>query len=71
MSRAQLDVAIEEFLHQRFDCRLDYEVADGLRKLIFDGPVTDSADDRLLAVDPERANQLLEQRWEKLLPSSN
>ena len=70
MSRTQLDAAIEDFLQQDFACRLDYEIDDGVRKLIFDGLVTNSADDSLFAVDPERANQLLEQRWEKLLPSS-
>ena len=62
-SAAQLDVAIEEWLSEKWDCEIDFEVEDALGKLLTLGLVSNTGDS-LNAVGIDTTCELLDERWD-------
>ena len=59
----QLDRAVEAYVHARFAVDVDFDVADGVRKLFDDGLLHTDADGKLRVVGLSDALQLLQERW--------
>ena len=65
LSVRELDDAVEEWFAQRWDCRLDFEVNDGLAKLRRLGLVAEAPDGALTAVPIGEALRRLDERWDR------
>ncbi len=65
MSMVELDREVEAWFADHLDCDLDFEVADGVRKLRRMELVTGD-DERLVAVAAEVALQRLDERWDQV-----
>ena len=63
LHRGELDRRIERWFRECWDCELDFEIDDALRKLQSLGLV-EVTQQGLRAVDVERAIRLLDQRWD-------
>jgi hypothetical protein len=64
-----LDRIVEDFVQQRFGIQVDYDVADGVRKLCEDGLLSVDTAGRLQPVTGVQARQRLESRWSRYLES--
>ena len=63
LSTEALDRVIEQWFAERWDCELDFEIDDAMHKLQTLGLV-ESVGDKLQAVSPRRAIELLDRRWD-------
>ena len=64
---AELDAQIEAFLSERFGAVCDFEIEDGVRKLVEEGIAELDADGQTVrAVDAARACELLDAHWDSL-----
>ena len=63
MTRAELDRAIEHWLHEKWQCTVDFEIDDALNKLRVLGLVSDS-DGKLSAVSIQKSIKVLDARWD-------
>jgi hypothetical protein len=63
MSRSELDDAIERWLFEKGQCKVDFEIEDALNKLRVLQLVTE-ADDRFSAVSIQEGIRLLDTRWD-------
>jgi hypothetical protein len=61
--RSELDRCIESWFESCWDCRIDFEIDDALRKLLALGLV-EERDGKLGVVSLERGIQVLDQRWD-------
>lgn len=64
---AAIDRAIEKYLTASFGISVDFDLEDALDRLIADGLVTETADGRLMTLDPRAAAQHLDARWDVFL----
>jgi len=64
LDRGELDGAVEQWFAQRWDCRLDFEVDDGLAKLRRLRLVEEEDGGRLTAVALDEALRRLDERWD-------
>jgi len=63
-TQLQLDQAIETHLREKYGVRIDFEVADGLRKLRELGLLLDHPGGILKVVDLTRACELIDSQWD-------
>jgi len=63
MTRAELDRAIEHWLHEKWQCTVDFEIDDALNKLRVLGLVSES-DKKLSAVSIQKGIKVLDARWD-------
>ena len=63
MTRAELDKKIEQWLADRWQCRVDFEIKDALDKLLVLKLVTET-DGQLSAVPIRQGIKNLDQRWD-------
>jgi len=63
-TQLQLDQAIEMYLREKYGVRIDFEVADGLRKLRELGLLLDHPGGILKVVDLTRACELIDAQWD-------
>lgn len=61
----QLDDAVEQWLNQRFEISIDFEVSDGIAKLVNLGLVREEAG-RLTVCSPSEGLARLRERWDSL-----
>jgi hypothetical protein len=79
MTEAELDSAVERFVHQQFNLEIDFEVDDALRKVVDRGDTTRSTVLPIVAVDGNRdgaecyrakpledALRILDEKWDNL-----
>ncbi|MGE5829079.1 MAG: TMEM143 family protein, partial [Micromonosporaceae bacterium] len=66
ISPAELDRRVEEWLAQRWDATMDFEVEDGLRKLRELSLVNEDGTGRLSAIGLPEARQRLDQIWDDI-----
>lgn len=62
-TEAELDKIIEQYLHEKYDVNVDFEVDDGLRKLTAEQLLV-SEDGVLKALDLKSACQRLDKQWD-------
>jgi uncharacterized protein DUF3754 len=67
LSAAELDRQVEDWLAQKWDAPVDFEVDDGLRKLRELSLVTDDGDGRLSAVPLTEAKRHMDVVWDNLV----
>jgi hypothetical protein len=65
VSSAQLDGAVERWLEQRFKINVDFEVSDGIAKLVNLGLVREQ-DGRFTVCPPTEGLAQLRKRWDAL-----
>jgi len=63
MTRAELDRAIEHWLHEKWQCSADFEIDDALNKLLALGLVSES-DEKLSVVSIQKGIKVLDARWD-------
>jgi hypothetical protein len=63
LSKMELDRRVEAWFESRWECGIDFEIDDALRKLLALGLVLD-ADGQLSAVPVDRGIRILDQRWD-------
>lgn len=63
LSKSDLDLRIETWLADKWDCAIDFEIDDALGKLLALGLVQESSD-TLSAVSMDAGTQKLDQRWD-------
>lgn len=67
MSAKQLDQCIEDWFQEKFQCTLDFEIDDALKKLVRLDVVTVN-DEQYQARAIDSSNQILDQRWDNIYP---
>jgi len=70
LAKGELDRQIEDWFRQAWNCELDFEIDDALRKLHSLGLVEESAG-RLRAVTIDQGIRLLDQRWDNYFVPAN
>ncbi len=68
---SELDVLIENWFAGRWDAQIDFEVEDGLRKVLELGLVTADGDGRLHAVTLVEAKQRMDRVWDDVFDYAN
>ena len=63
MQRSDLDQCIEAWFEQSWNCRIDFEIADAMQKLLALGLVSER-DGLLHALPIEKAIAVLDERWD-------
>jgi hypothetical protein len=63
-TQVQLDQTIENYLREKYGIAIDFEVADGVRKLRELGLLVAQTDGRLQVVDLAQACELLDTQWD-------
>ena len=66
----ELDDDIEQWFKQKYQCELDFEMEDAINKLLRLGLISMS-NNKYQAVDIHRANQLLDQQWDRIFTFNN
>lgn len=62
-----IDGAIENYLREAFDIKVDFDLPDALERLIADGIVREDADGTLHTMTPAEAAQHLDAKWDRFL----
>lgn len=62
-----VDRAIELYMADTFGVDVDFDIEDGLERLIAEGIVTEGADGVLRTLPPAEAAQLIDRKWDALL----
>jgi Protein of unknown function (DUF3754) len=62
-----IDLAIEQYLARTFGVRVDFDLEDALDRLIRDGIVKETADGKLITLQPNEAAQHIDEKWDKFL----
>lgn len=62
-----IDAAIETYLHNTYDLKVNFDVTDALQRLIADGIVTQRADGRLITMPPKEAATHIDKLWDGYL----
>jgi hypothetical protein len=70
LAKAELDRQVESWLQQSWDCAVDFEIADALRKLR-DLGLVEEIDGALVAVPLTTAISVLDRRWDNYFVSQN
>ncbi len=70
LTKTELDRQVERWFEAKWDCSIDFEIEDALKKLRTLGLVEES-DGKLTAVDLERGISLLDQRWDNYFVLEN
>jgi hypothetical protein len=65
-SRNELDRMVENYLHDSFDVRIDFELGDGIQKLQKAGLLEQTTDDMLRVCSLEEAIERLDRQWDKM-----
>lgn len=63
MTRRELDKSIESWFLKKWDCHINFEIADALDKLLDLGLVSVQKDQRLSAVELSDAQKILTEKW--------
>ena len=63
MTRGELDTAIEHWLHDKWQCAVNFEIDDALNKLLALGMVSES-DEKLSVVSIQDGIKVLDTRWD-------
>lgn len=63
----EVDRAIERYMAETFGVDVDFDIDDGLARLIAEGIVTEEADGSLRTLPPAEATRLIDQKWDALL----
>jgi hypothetical protein len=66
LAKETLDERVEAWFRERLDCRLDFEVTDGVDKLLRLGIARAEDDGRLVAVPAEEALRRLDETWDAM-----
>ncbi|XSG84204.1 MAG: DUF3754 domain-containing protein [Methylohalobius sp. ZOD2] len=69
MTEAELDRAIERFMDEKFGVKMNFDVADGLRKLRDMNLLREEASGRLAVIEPPLAHAELREQWDALFPA--
>lgn len=62
-----IDAAIEQYLASSFGLSVDFDINDGLERLIADGIVTEQPDGTLLTMPPAEAALHIDRKWDLFL----
>ncbi|HET6321191.1 MAG TPA: TMEM143 family protein [Hyphomicrobium sp.] len=62
-----IDAAIEQYLASSFGVSVDFDINDGLERLIADGIVTEQPDGTLLTMPPAEAALHIDRKWDLFL----
>ena len=63
LNKAELDQKIEHWFDSRWNCSIDFEIEDALRKLLALGLV-ETVDGQLGAISTDQGIRILDQRWD-------
>jgi hypothetical protein len=66
VAKETLDDRVEAWFRERLDCRLDFEVTDGVDKLLRLGIARSEDDGKLVAVPAEEALRRLDETWDAM-----
>ena len=70
MTASQLDAGIEDWFKNKYNCTLDFEMDDAIRKLK-DLGLVEKTSDGYKAIDIDIANQHLDKQWDQIFSFNN
>lgn len=62
-----IDIAIEQYLKSTFGLDIDFDLEDGLERLLADGIITEDANGDLHTLPPREAAEHIDKMWDRLL----